>query len=76
MTARDVSGIAGQFDGVSRYDLILAAIPLAFFGAVLATALSSVSMEAGMAAASTVGALAVGDAIFRHPPTNSGGVGS
>jgi hypothetical protein len=43
---------------------------------VLATALLDVSLRTGMAAGSTVGALAVGDAIFRNPPTNSGGVGS
>jgi multidrug efflux pump subunit AcrB len=76
MTARDVFRIAELFDGVSRYDLILVVIPLAFVGALLATALFGVSLRVGIAAGSTVGALAVVDALFRNPPTNSGGIGS
>lgn len=72
MTGRDVS-----VDGrpVSRYDLILAAIPLAFVAALVAAVTLGVPLRSTMGAASMVGALAVGDAIFRNPPTNSGGIG-
>jgi hypothetical protein len=72
MTGRDIS-TGGR--PVSRYDLILAAIPLAFVTAILAAVVLGVPLRSTMGAASLVGALAVGDAIFRNPPTNSGGIG-
>lgn len=55
---------------VSRYDLVLAAIPSVFVIAVLAGNLLSVSAETAIAAASLVGALAVLDAMFVHPPVS------
>jgi hypothetical protein len=70
MTDRDVSAPTGSFD---RYDLILLVIPAAFAVGILATVLSSLPPQVGVAFAGAVGLAAVGDALFLHPP--NAGVG-
>ncbi len=54
--------------GVSRYDLVLVVIPLAFAAALVARGVFSVSLHASVLFASVVGGLAVADALFLHPP--------
>lgn len=53
---------------LTRYDLVLAVIPSAFIVAVLLGHVFSLSVEASAAVASVVGALALLDGLFVHPP--------
>lgn len=64
------NGIDRSRDGIdlSRYDLVLAAIPLAFVVGVFASGLLALPVEGGMALASTLGGVAVLDALFVNPP--------
>jgi hypothetical protein len=55
-------------DGLSRYDLLLLVIPAAFLVAFVASQLSSFGLTTLMVPASVVGALAVADGLFLHPP--------
>lgn len=57
---------------LTRYDLVLAVIPLAFLFGVVASNLGSVSLHGGMAIAAAVGGLAVVDALFVNPPSTGG----
>lgn len=52
----------------SRYDLVLAVVPLAFVGALAAGLLAPVSVHGALAAAALVGTVAVVDALFVNPP--------
>jgi len=54
--------------GITRHDLVLAIIPSAFVVAMLVGRALSLSTEAAIATASLVGALALVDALFLHPP--------
>lgn len=56
---------------LSRYDLVLLVIPVAFLAGLLATRFLSVPLPTAMAAASTVGVLAVADGLFVNPPRPS-----
>lgn len=53
---------------VSRYDIILVAIPSAFVAALLIGQLLSLPMQATIVVGAVLGALAVGDALFVNPP--------
>lgn len=53
---------------LSRYDLLLAVVPLAFAVGLLAAGLGEVPFRVAMSAAATVGALALVDGLFRNPP--------
>lgn len=55
---------------VSRYDLVLAAIPSVFVVAVLAGNLLSVPPNVAVGAASLVATLALADALFVNPPVS------
>jgi hypothetical protein len=55
---------------VSRYDLVLAIIPVAFFLGMSATTFASVSFYDGLVVASILGGLATLDALLIHPPTD------
>ena len=55
-------------DRLSRYDLVLLVVPLAFLGAVLASTFAGVSTHSALAGAALVGAAAVADGLFRRPP--------
>lgn len=53
---------------LSRYDVLLLVIPVAFLVALIVAQVSSLSLPAVMAAASVVGALALADGLFVNPP--------
>lgn len=53
---------------LSRYDLVLALIPLAFGVAIFASLLLEVTLPTAMAAASVLGLGMILDATFRNPP--------
>ncbi len=53
---------------LSRYDIILVAIPLAFLAALLVGQLLSLSMQATVVVGAALGALVVVDALFVNPP--------
>lgn len=53
---------------LSRYDFVLAMIPLVLTAGLLTGHLLSVSLEASLAGASLVGAAALADALFLNPP--------
>jgi|APHM01.1.fsa_nt_gi hypothetical protein len=61
--------LGSSFARLSRYDLILVAIPLAFLAGGVATFGLGVPVRRSMAAASLVGAFAVVDALFINPPS-------
>lgn len=69
VTPRDpryTDGMGGS--GPSRYDLVLAVVPLAFLAALLLTALADVPLRVGLVGAGIVGALALVDGLFLNPP--------
>jgi hypothetical protein len=55
---------------VSRYDLVLAAIPSVFLIAILVGNLLSLPATVAVGGASLVASLALADALFVHPPTD------
>ncbi|WP_254863736.1 hypothetical protein [Halovivax gelatinilyticus] len=59
---------------ISRYDLLLASIPLAFAGGTLLTQALGIPLERGMLAASLIGLLALFDGLFLRPPSGMQGV--
>lgn len=62
------SQIGAEF---SRYDLVLLVIPMAFLFGLVVARMSSVPPHVPLVGAALVGALAVGDAMFRNPPTEN-----
>ena len=54
---------------LSRYDLLLAAIPLVFATMLAVHAALGVSLRAAVAAGALISAVAVFDALFVNPPT-------
>ncbi len=54
---------------LSRYDLVLVAIPLAFLVGITATVAAGVSVQGSMTVASLVGGAVVADALFLNPPS-------
>lgn len=65
--------LGGPFGRLSRYDLVLAVVPLGFVLAALVGRILSLSPSGVLALGSTVGLLAVVDALFRSPPTRRDG---
>ena len=57
----------------SRYDLVLAVVPLAFLGGGLSSVVAGVPWETGVLGGATVGLIAVADALFVHPPESGRG---
>jgi hypothetical protein len=57
------------FDSVSRYDLLLALLPLGFLLAGLAHVLVSVPLQLAIAGAALFGLAVTVDALFVHPPS-------
>lgn len=69
-----VQGRTGSTSGqyfvqVSRYDLVLAAIPLVLGFALLAGALLPIPLHFSTAAGAIIGGLFVADALYFNPPT-------
>jgi len=53
----------------TRHDLVLAVIPAVFTLTLVAAVVLGLSIQTAIAGASLVGAVAVIDALFIHPPT-------
>lgn len=53
---------------LSRYDLVLALIPVAFLLAVVAGTVLSVSIPTAIAGASLLGLAAIVEGVYRNPP--------
>lgn len=53
---------------LSRYDLLLAVVPVAFLVGLLAAGLTDVPLRVAMSSAAAVGALALVDGLFLNPP--------
>lgn len=66
-----VATLIGVLASVSRYDLIIGVIPLVFVVALAATGALDVATHEALAAAAIVGVLALVDAIYLNPPTQS-----
>lgn len=61
-------------DRLNHYDLLLAVIPISFVIASVVAGLTGISLEAGLIFAALLGALAVIDGLFVHPPSEPGGI--
>jgi hypothetical protein len=55
---------------LTRHDLVLAVIPAVFVLTLVAAVVLDLSLQAAIAGGSLVGAVAVVDALFVHPPTS------
>lgn len=64
----------GRIGELTRYDLVLAIIPIAFLVSVLVGHLLSVPTRTALIAASVVGTLAMIDALFFNPPIRPKGL--
>jgi membrane associated rhomboid family serine protease len=56
---------------LSRYDLLLAVIPVLFMAAVLAYLFTPLSLHLAMGASAVTSGLLVADAVYFHPPTDA-----
>jgi hypothetical protein len=68
------SSFRSYVDGLpelSRYDVVLAAIPLVFALTLSAHALLSVSLRLAIAAGAVLSGLLLVDAVYLHPPVKS-----
>jgi hypothetical protein len=70
------NGFSGQYaeqllprQSPTRHDLVLAVIPAVFLLTLVAAVVLDLSFQAAIAGGSLVGAVAVIDALFVHPPT-------
>jgi len=57
---------------VSRYDLVLAVIPMAFLLTAVASGVLGVSLPTALGGGSLLGLAVLADALFLHPPTTGG----
>jgi hypothetical protein len=67
-----VPQVVRRVTALSRYDLVLAVVPLALVLAAFTGAVSPLSLHATLAAGALVATLAVVDALFVSPPSGSG----
>jgi hypothetical protein len=65
------STVIRRATALSRYDLVLAVVPLALALAAAAGLVSSLSLHATLAGGAVAAAVAVGDALFVSPPGGS-----
>jgi hypothetical protein len=63
-----LAGLLERLLSVSRYDFVLAVIPLVLLATTVATVVTAVPVQGGIAVASFAGALVMIDALFVHPP--------
>lgn len=61
---------------LTRYDLVLAVIPLSFLAAVSLAYATPISLQSALTTASGASALALVDALFVRPPEVGGRTGS
>lgn len=64
--------LSGTIESLSRYDLLLLVVPLAFAVALPGSYALGASSRVALVAASFVGALAVADGLFVNPPRGGG----
>jgi hypothetical protein len=69
----DDDPLARPFDRLSRYDLVLAVVPLGFVLAALVGRILALSASGTLVLGSAVGLVAVVDALFLSPPTGRSG---
>lgn len=69
MSISDISLQGSSSGGLSRHDLVLVAIPVAFVVSLFLGQLLSVPVEGSMTVAAAVGAVAMADALFVNPPS-------
>lgn len=74
MIARDINSKLQRFDELSRYDIVLASIPLAFLAMIGASWLFNIPPEVAMLSASLLGILAMLDGMVLRPPNSHGGL--
>lgn len=55
---------------LTRYDLILVSIPVAFVATILVAQLLSIAIQTALTGAAIAGAVGVVDALFLNPPTD------
>jgi hypothetical protein len=67
------SRTAGRTERLTRYDPVLAVIPMAFVVSVLVGHLLAIPTRTALAAAAVVSGLAMLDALFFRPPTRPDG---
>jgi hypothetical protein len=72
MAASTDSGVTQNADRttLSRYDLVLAVIPMAFVAAFVANVVFSLPLRTVLPVSSLVGVLALIDSLYLNPPTN------
>jgi hypothetical protein len=70
------SRAADGLPSLSRYDAVLAAIPLLFAVALAGHLFLSVSLWAAMAAAAVGSVACLADALYLNPPSGAGNAGS
>lgn len=63
--------VAEPLRGASRYDLVLAVIPLAFLFGAVTHAVSRVPLRVALVLAAVVCVVALADALFLNPPRGS-----
>ena len=63
-----VPNVSGPFHAVSRYDILLAVIPVSFLATLVAAWFLPVPTRMGLTVGSLVCSLAVLDALFVNPP--------
>ena len=73
MTTRGINYISRRIRRFSRYDLVLAVIPIAFLSTTIISEWLGVPLETAMIWASVIGILAMLDGLLLRPPTNPGG---
>jgi hypothetical protein len=63
-----VSANSGRGSGLTRYDLVLLCIPVAFLLAAVTSLMLEIPTHAATAAGGLVSAFVLADALFRNPP--------
>ncbi|MFP9190968.1 hypothetical protein [Natronosalvus vescus] len=73
MTARGIDPQTRHGRSISRHDLVLASIPLAFLAMGLVSVVFDVRFETAMLSASLIGLFAMVDGMVLRPPNGHGG---
>lgn len=65
-------GIVRRARNASRYDVVLAFVPLALLAALAVHSLAAIHLRTALAAAAAAGLASVLDVLFRNPPDRAG----
>jgi hypothetical protein len=66
-----VSADSGRGSGLTRYDIVLLCVPVAFLAAAVASLVLDVPPHAATAAGGLASAFVLADALFRNPPLDT-----